>query len=719
MGTDRRLFIVLCWVLAGMTSFCACRGRASQSEAQGDPSVTFAQFEEVRRLLGTKGTQAYELLKAGHLEAASRLITNLGYSASPAVASVLRACEQLAGSDMYRGPDMMSLVQRQIQEQYAQLMVGRALANESPLAAFDRACILDRRWQTLWPHMALDIMTARLGDLAAQDQGLVVAGDDVLISPDDRYTSEKKQDQGVVLRRHTGAELMNPDAFDLADLQSRMGVALLASQRHQHRHFLLGGGWTEVMSTMLAAHPTVRDPWQASLMRTAETFGDRGRYASALLVKKTVWDQTSQGPAEVFDKGLAWLEATSDRAAGDPESAHNLLVGLGYWWDAHQDALEAEAKSAAASRLKVLIRGAMPVAGVCEAVILGHHLHLDMLSVEPSFAEVQEPWENDAQACAWFEQAGSTEDPEQRASLLQQAAMAGHAPAMETLAFLCDRQKQAKLAFTWLSRAAKAGYPSAINNLGVFYIRGTGCRRDQDKALELYGRAAGYGLPQALYSYGALYQSEICRMNLPVTVTLCSYAAQRGCAEALYDMGWFYLRGNTCVAKSVEKAIQCWEKAGALGLPEASYNLYLCLMRGEGTPKDPNAAIAHLKAAADGQYSEAMYQLYLHYRDGVHVAQDFELALRWLRLAGEHKHDKARRILAQIQQQRRAAITSAEAAARSMSPAYGGYDQGYDAARAQQELDLAYQRAQEEAARQMRHYRLNRRANMARYGVGY
>jgi TPR repeat protein len=711
-------------IVVATVGITACREKGGASGSGVVSAITAGQTAEIERLLGKRGTKIYELLKTGHTDAASDLLGDMDDS-SPSSA-VLSACQKIArsGGEDATG-EMFNHMQEQMLAQMAKLYGHTFLEDQSPLAQFEKASVLDSQWEPLWPHMAMDVMVHRLATIAAQGQSLLVSGDDVLISPDDRYSSAKSKQKGVVIERYTEAELMNPDASYDVQRHNQMAISLLAGQKHTYRHYFMGGTWTDLISKVLSDRPAVLRQWQKGLVAAADSFADHGSYSSCLFIKNILWELSEQTPIQILAEGTAFLESVADKATATPESAHRLLVAIGYWGEAHADALNEGASGAEIrTRLTALLCKSMPSAGVCSAVRVGHHLGLNMLEQNPSFRQVEEPWRDQAEACDCFAKAGATTDAEEAMALLQQAAMAGHAPAMETLAFRYYNQKNERLAYAWLIKAAKTGYPSSINNLGVFHLSGTGCRRDKDKSLALYGLAASYGQPQALYAYGNLYQSNVHPMNLPVQITLCSYAAQGGCKEALLDMGWFYYRGSVSTTKSIEKAVPCWQKAAELGMPEANYNMYLCCLHGEGTAADPNKAIQYLRAAADEGYSEAMYRLYLHCQNGTDVQQDSGEAMKWLRLASKYEHKQARQVLTEIERQERASRAASRPLITRSTPSYPSWTYRSPQS-SQQDMDAAYQRAaeqraMEQAQRQMRNYRLHLYSPQGAYGgLGY
>ena len=90
-------------------------------------------------------------------------------------------------------------------------------------------------------------------------------------------------------------------------------------------------------------------------------------------------------------------------------------------------------------------------------------------------------------------------------------------------------------AFEWLNRCEEAGSLQSASKLGYLYMKGEGCTADENKAKELFERAA---------------QTE------------CD-------GYALYELGFIYERKNES-PEDLERAAQCYQKAIEMGNESAS-----------------------------------------------------------------------------------------------------------------------------------------------------
>ena len=129
--------------------------------------------------------------------------------------------------------------------------------------------------------------------------------------------------------------------------------------------------------------------------------------------------------------------------------------------------------------------------------------------------------------------------------------------------------------FEFDRRAANQGDPSALNNLGVSYYKGTGTEKNREEAF-------------SCYSFGASKQ---------------------------------FPRANTCVAECLERGegvhkdqkrpIVFFRRGADTGDLVSLYRFGVCLYEGDGVPRQKNLGIRYLTIAAEREYGPA--SLYLGY----------------------------------------------------------------------------------------------------------
>ena len=89
---------------------------------------------------------------------------------------------------------------------------------------------------------------------------------------------------------------------------------------------------------------------------------------------------------------------------------------------------------------------------------------------------------------------GRSPEADEGTALLEKAAGQGHVYAMDTLGDLHDTRKEHEHAVAWFTKAAEAGLPKAMHNLGVYLDEGKGVAApDHPAAAGWYRRAADAG----------------------------------------------------------------------------------------------------------------------------------------------------------------------------------------------------------------------------------
>ncbi len=153
--------------------------------------------------------------------------------------------------------------------------------------------------------------------------------------------------------------------------------------------------------------------------------------------------------------------------------------------------------------------------------------------------------------------------------------------------------------FGYFSRAAAQKDANGLYNLGMCYMRGYGCEKNERKAFDCFRTSAEAGHPEAINNLGG------------------------------------FCRDGLVVAKDLVLAAKWFAKSAKMGNAYGQFNYALALQRGEGVAKDEaRAAILLLDAAKQGS-AEAMnaYGMCLMTGDGVEK-NEAEAALWYRRSAG-------------------------------------------------------------------------------------
>ncbi len=117
-----------------------------------------------------------------------------------------------------------------------------------------------------------------------------------------------------------------------------------------------------------------------------------------------------------------------------------------------------------------------------------------------------------------------------------------------------------------LERSAKEGDAQSQFELATQYDFGSdGVRKDPDKAVTWYRKAAEQNHPSALHNLGTMYRDGI---GVPVDVETAAYllgrAAEQGHPAAMHSLGWMFFEG-TGVEKDESAAMALWRRAAQTG----------------------------------------------------------------------------------------------------------------------------------------------------------
>ncbi|MDJ0837066.1 MAG: SEL1-like repeat protein [Acidobacteriota bacterium] len=165
----------------------------------------------------------------------------------------------------------------------------------------------------------------------------------------------------------------------------------------------------------------------------------------------------------------------------------------------------------------------------------------------------------------------------------------------------------------WYLKAAEAGHPGAMNNLGVLYHSGLGVEQDSEKARTWYGSALGKGNVGAMNNLGSLLRAENPN-NLTEALAWFRKAAEMGYPPAQTNLAVLLEEGSG-VEPALEEAADWYRKAAAQGDARAMTSLGVIYAKGSGVEQDEAQALEWFKKAVDRKYAEASFQIGLLYLD--------------------------------------------------------------------------------------------------------
>jgi TPR repeat protein len=158
----------------------------------------------------------------------------------------------------------------------------------------------------------------------------------------------------------------------------------------------------------------------------------------------------------------------------------------------------------------------------------------------------------------------------------------------------------------WLQKAAGGGHVRASVLLALMLMAGEGGAVERDAARPLLLYAGSTGDEDAFYALGVLFAEGAAKtgggpvQNAPGAVFWFTAASLRGNVDAMYNLGFMYLRGIG-TGRSPEQAYGWFLKAAEAGEPQAQFAVATMLAEGQGVPTDPKLALVwYLRAKANG-----------------------------------------------------------------------------------------------------------------------
>ena len=239
-----------------------------------------------------------------------------------------------------------------------------------------------------------------------------------------------------------------------------------------------------------------------------------------------------------------------------------------------------------------------------------------------------------------------TEEPDP-VDVLIKDARAGSPEALVALAKLgLPRQAYAQ-AFELLTQAAKLGSREAKVVMASLRIGGRGVPQDVAAGIAALREAAREGDVRAMYFLGLTLKTMPKHGRQGEFVSWLQRAAELGDGDACWQLAEAYLHGQQ-VAESPEQAHTWLIKGSALHHPDCLANLGVQYFAGLGAGKDANQAYACFQEGAELGNADAQASLAVCFADGIGTVIDLVAARRWAELAVLNGNQRARTILAQI-----------------------------------------------------------------------
>lgn len=153
--------------------------------------------------------------------------------------------------------------------------------------------------------------------------------------------------------------------------------------------------------------------------------------------------------------------------------------------------------------------------------------------------------------------------------------------------------KDEAAAFQHFKLAARGGVQPALYNIGNCYAGGKGVKQNDKNATLYYEAGAEAGDPSALFTLGMWYiNGRAGSVDSEKSFNLQLRAAGKGHPGATFNVGVCYLSGaGIPTGSNNELAVEWFQKAVRMKIPEAAVNLANMHVEGKGVKKDLQSAI--------------------------------------------------------------------------------------------------------------------------------
>lgn len=177
----------------------------------------------------------------------------------------------------------------------------------------------------------------------------------------------------------------------------------------------------------------------------------------------------------------------------------------------------------------------------------------------------------------------------------------------------------------------------AAFEMGMRYKNGDGVEPNAEKAVAYFKIAAQLGHMLGQMAVGSYYYA----MNdCEEAIKWLSMAAELGNAEALFNLGVFYMEGMGC-DQDMELSAKYFHRAARRRHPEAQFAYADLLSNGWGVEQDEKRALKWFLDAAENGHVEAMYRLGEIYEQGIGTNVNFDAAAKWYDAACSKGHRMA------------------------------------------------------------------------------
>jgi TPR repeat protein len=173
-------------------------------------------------------------------------------------------------------------------------------------------------------------------------------------------------------------------------------------------------------------------------------------------------------------------------------------------------------------------------------------------------------------------------------------------------------------------------------------------RKDYAEARRLYDKAAAAGYPMALNNIGGMYEGgQGVPVNYPEAARWYRKSVDAGEPIAMVDLGWLYETAHG-VPKDCAEAVRLYEAAVKAGIPSAMNNLGLLYLRGQCVRRDYGEAHRLFEQGITLNDAASMNGMGAIYSEGDGVRRDLKVARAWFEKAAALGDPEARQNLREM-----------------------------------------------------------------------
>ncbi|MCB1450579.1 MAG: sel1 repeat family protein, partial [Nitratireductor sp.] len=157
---------------------------------------------------------------------------------------------------------------------------------------------------------------------------------------------------------------------------------------------------------------------------------------------------------------------------------------------------------------------------------------------------------------------------------------------------------------------AEDGDTRALKGLAYMRLDANEKRFNPEEAASMLTRAADAGDPEAMFELGKLYEQGIgVKQDVKRAVELFRKAADLDFADAINDLGFLHFQGGEGVVRDQKRALEFFERAARLRHPEAMFNYAALIDDGVVPGKTPEDSASFLYEALRSGNEDVLQQL--------------------------------------------------------------------------------------------------------------